>query len=218
MKTINFCYTRIFIKPLLAINQLVFGLLVAQGAVAFNEDALWLPSSYYTLTSKLILAAEKLESLPECEKVIRGSLHDSTTNEENAKFLFVCQTVDKRTFPVIAAAQTQEFTFPVPLKSKADEDDNLPENSTPIERLETRVASAWPICQEEYDRKTRYMIALTTLTKERPAPIVLPEGHISLQIDFDAQDMQGRPLSYSADCQFMPSPESEVELIIRARR
>jgi hypothetical protein len=198
-----------FHSTLMAVLSGLLLILASSASVqAVENDALWLPGSYTKLAHKLRRAALKLEATPRCDKVLRGSLHESTQGMEQAVFLLVCRDPERKTFSVLADANSLELTYMVPL------------DETKVyvgKELRKRVAAVWEDCEAKFESKTRFMRKLKRLQEGRPDPQAKATGEVGFDIDFDAQTLQGKPLLYRAHC-FSPDEETAATLKIRARK
>ncbi len=179
-------------------------------AGAFEDSALWLPASYQKLAPELRQAAKKLEATETCDKVLRGYLHDSSRSVDDAVFLLVCRAPDRKTFSVLADAQSLELKYPLAVKKKAEQ---------PVAvDVKKRVDTVWAECQALYKTKTKFMRSLDTLTQGQPHPEVDADGSaVGFEIDFDAESLQGAALRYRAKCH-SPDDKTPAKLTIRARK
>ncbi len=192
-------------------NKLGVCLLVAvcsSPLLAFDDSALWLPVSYQALKPELRQAAQKLEAMDSCQKVLRGYLHDSSTSEDDAVFMIVCRAPDRKTHSVLVDAQSLEVQYPLAV--------DTPKQYVGAE-LQARVDKVWKACQAQYKTKTKFMRNLKTLTKAQPTPEVGEGGAVTLSIAFDAESLQGNPLHYRAKCH-SPDDKTPTKLSIVARK
>lgn len=211
MKKISYCCTLMSIVKWSLNSVFVLCLTLSGNALAFDDKSLWLPASYQKLAVQLRQSALKLEATERCDKVLRGTLHDSSQGLDQAVFLLICRDRARKTFSALADANTLELSYPFappePLIEPADI----------AQQLQTRMDAMWEPCQTLYQSKTRFMRNLTRLTKEKPVPEVSDDQVLSLNIDFDAETAQGRPLHYRAVCQ-SADDGAPVEMKIRARQ
>ncbi len=182
----------------------------SMSSTAFEDSALWLPSSYQELAPELRQAAKKLEATETCDKVLRGYLHDSSRSIEEAVFLLVCRAPDRKTFSVLADARTLELKYPLAVEKKAQQ---------PVAAdVKKRVEDVWKACQTLYKSKTKFMRNLETLTEGQPHPEVDAVAvAVGFDIDFDAESLQGSTLRYRANC-YSPDDKTPPKLTIRARK
>ena len=178
---------------------------------AFEDSALWLPTSYQNLAPELRQAAKKMELKESCEKVLRGYLHDSSHSIDDATFMIVCRSPDRKTHSVLVNAQSLEVHYPIAVEAPAE-----PERDLEAE-LKARIEVVWKACEAQYQKKTRFMRNLITLTEGRPDPVVDEDGTISFSVDFDAESLQGAALKYRAPCRSVDD-ETPPKLSILARK
>lgn len=179
---------------------------------ALNSSALWLPAAYQKLAPELRQAALKLEADERCEKVLRGSLHDSTRSLEEATFLLICRDPGRRTFSVLADANTLELEFPIAEIQLAEE-----AVKSSDEVLRERVELLRGECEQLFNQKTRFMKSLHRIDEGAPAVPEVEGEQISFFMPFDAQSLQGNPLRYEAICSSAAEAEAAT-FSIRARR
>ncbi len=189
---------------------LVIAFFLSVSSAAFEDSALWLPSSYQKLAPELRQAAKKLEATDSCDKVLRGYLHDSSRSLEEAVFLLVCRAPDRKTFSVLADAHSLELKYPLAVDKK-------PRQYLAAD-MKVRVDKVWKACQTLYKTKTKFMRNLDTLTAGQPQPEVDDfSGAVGFDIDFDAESLQGTTLKYRANC-YSPDDKTQPKLTIRARK
>ena len=191
----------------LRIPTLVLLLAMNSVAMAFDQRALWLPSSYKKLAPELRQAALKAEATDQCVKLIRASLHESTTGLDQAAFLLVCKDSNNKTFPIIADANTLDFTYLVV----------EPQGPSEEELLQERITRVWQECQVLFQQKTRLMRNMQRLSEDQPTHQLDEQNLLTMDIDFDAENIKGDPLRYRATCS-SHDQESPATIRIRSRR
>lgn len=157
------------------------------GVLALNAQSLWLPTSYQELAPSLRKMALAVEDDERCVKVLRGSLHKSS-QRQSPVFSITCRGADRRTFAVIVDGLTSEMEF---------------QGDAPVEIKgfdEKRIQAAWEKCEEYLQKKTRFMHQMKRLKQGRPTPDSSQLGAVTFVLDFDAEDLQGKPLHYRATC------------------
>ena len=195
-------------KKLCSVSVGVCLALMSIGSVAFEDSALWLPASFQKLAPELRQAAKNMEATDRCQKVLRGYLHDSSRAVDDATFMIVCRAPDRKTYSVMVNAQTLEVTYPF-----ADDGTKTYVGA----ELQARVDKVWKSCKKLYESKTKFMRNLKTLTKGQPDPQVSDTGAVTLNIDFDAESLQGSPLNYRANCH-SPDDKTDTKISIVARQ
>ncbi len=188
--------------------------LLSGGAWAVDEAVLWLPLSQQKLYPRLYQLALQLENTPRCEKVISGKLHEASQASGAMRFFFVCRDDEFRSYSVLADPHRDSFEYPLQIMP--------PERDLAAERR-ALLQFGRQQCESLFADKTRYMRELTRLT---PAlndvefdPVGSPADGWQFQVDFDAVDLQRRPLQYRALCQVreMPVESSEEDLPLQER-
>jgi hypothetical protein len=154
---------------------------------AVGAQSLWLPASYQELAPSLRQIALVVEEDERCVNVMRGTLHASSRREAPV-FTVTCRGVDRRTFAVIVDGLTSDMVFQIdkPVEIKGFD--------------EKRIEAAWQKCEEHLQKKTRFMHSMTRLQQGRPMPDSTQAGAVTFVLDFDAEDLQGKPLRYRATC------------------
>lgn len=191
---------------------LLFLAALSAPAVALNDNALWLPQAYQALAPELRQAALKLESDERCKKLLRGSLHDSTRSLDEAVFLLVCRDVNRRTFSVLADANTLQMEYPVEQIVAAEE-----EVKSSDEVLNQRVDILKVECEQLFVQKTRFMKNLRRIDESSLGAPQIDGARISFVIPFDAQSLQGNPLRYEAICA-SEEIDQQASFAIKARK
>ncbi|MBR9911858.1 MAG: hypothetical protein GYB33_16055 [Gammaproteobacteria bacterium] len=187
-------------------------LFYAAAPAALDNNALWLPAKYQKLQPKLRQAALKLEATDRCDRLLRGSLHESSQGLDGAVFLLVCRDTEFKTYAVLADANTLEFAYVKYGQSMAGLASG---DSDPL--LEERLQQLRLECDKLFDRKTRFMKNLQRFDDGQPQMTRGEEQELSLFINFDAESMQGNLLNYQATCT-STQVDSPISFTIRARK
>jgi len=168
-------------------GALVLSVCLSGKVMALNAQALWLPASYQELAPSLRKMALAVEEDERCVKVLRGSLHASSKREAPI-YNITCRGADRRTFAVIVDGLSADMEF---------------QGDAPVEIRgfdEKRIQAAWQKCEEYLQKKTRFMHNMKRLQQGRPTPDGSQLGAVTFVLDFDAEDLQGKPLRYRATC------------------
>ena len=174
------------VKPLIASLALVL-IGWTSSSAAVDADALWLPLSYQELAPALRKIALAVEADDRCTKVLRGKLHASSQRDKPI-YHITCRGSDRHTFAVKVDGLTQDMEF---------------QGAAPAEikgYSEKRIQAAWNKCEEFLQKKTRFMRNMSRLQQGRPIPDTSELGAVTLVLDFNAEDLQGKPLRYRASC------------------
>ena len=202
-------------RPLL-LNTLLMLAAGSASVAALDDEVLWLPASYQVkLAPELREAALRLEATERCERLMRGSLHDSTRGIDNAVFLLVCRDTQHKTYSVLADANTLELTYVVPPEPPAVEEEQPQPDAA--ELLRARVDALRQECEQLFVRKTRFMKKLKRVQAGSEDPQVDEQGAITIYIPFDAESLQGKPLNYAAECS-SAAPGAPASFVIKARK
>jgi len=175
----------LFKRPLWAL--LALSVCASANVFAVDAQSLWLPASYQELAPGLREIALAVEADERCVKVMRGTLHASSQRHIPV-YNITCRGADRRTFAVVVDGLTADMEF---------------QGDAPVEIKgfdEKRIQAAWQKCEVFLQKKTRFMHSMKRLQQGRPAPDSSQLGAVTFILDFDAEDLQGKPLHYRATC------------------
>jgi len=167
--------------------MLALSVCASASVFAVGALSLWLPASYQDLAPGLRKMALAVEGDERCVKVVRGTLHASS-QRQTPVYNITCRGADRRTFAVIVDGLTAEMKFQGDAPAVIRGFD------------EKRIQAAWQKCEEYLQKKTRFMHNMKRLQQGRPTPDSTHVGAVTFLLDFDAEDLQGKPLQYRATC------------------
>lgn len=206
-------------------NKVFFALLllcsVNPTTIALDEKRLWLPTRYQTLFLKLKEAAFAAEAIDRCVTVLRGTLDVEQSTPDHPMYRILCRDPDNRSYTEMVDGLTMEtLTTPKVVEVEPTPEElerqRLMEEARKAAEEAQRKATFWEICQGRILSRTSLMLNLTWLTEGRPEPNPWSEEEAVFTVDFDAENMWGKPLNYRAICTIR-SPE-DVDLKVKKRR
>lgn len=152
-----------------------------------NDLDLWLPSTYRDLMPQLRKAALAVEATEECEKVMQAGLYEPSRKAEVPQFRLLCRDASRRSYAILVDSNTLDMTFPGRKPAAKGFSSKV-------------IASSWRNCEEQLQRKTRYMKNMVLLTQGMPEPDTSEPEKLKLVVDFDAESVQRQALHYRATC------------------
>lgn len=170
--------------------------------LAVEDLDLWLPASARDLMPQLRKAALAVEATEECAKLMQAGLYEASRKAEVPLFLMLCRDADRRSYAVLVNSQTLDMTFPGRKPAPKGFSNKI-------------IASNWRNCQDQLQRKTRYMKNMVLLTQGMPEPDSSEPDKLTLAVDFDAESLQRQPLHYRATC--VITHDKPAQLIIKGR-
>lgn len=199
--------TRTAFSRLATLLALCLPLAWAAPALALRDEVLWLPALYQQqLAPRLRQAALALEATERCERLLRGSLHDSSTGVEDAVFQLLCRDPQGISFAVLVDAATLQATYPT---GSPDAVAEAPAAALP----QARLLEVEESCGLLFERETRFMNDLQRLPA---AATEVDAGTVRVRIPFDAASPQGARLHYEALCE--AADGEAAGLVIQPRR
>lgn len=191
-------------------------------AFALDSQRLWLPIRYQTLYLPLVRAAETAEALDRCVTVMEGTIDLEQSRPEHPIYRILCRQESGRTYNEMvdglsfATLTTRQIVEPE-LTPEEQELLRQQEEERRLAEIASRKAEAWKICRQSLLERTRLMQELQWLVdvESLVEPALFSDELAHFVVDFDARDMMGEALHYTAECSYGPE---NTEVLLRRRQ
>jgi hypothetical protein len=182
----------------------IAGLVVCQ-AYALDESRLWLAKNHEKLYLDLRAAAKSAEALERCVTVLRGTLDLEQSAPDHPIFRIQCRQENGRTYNEMVDGLSKEtLTTKLEKPKELSEEDIAAQKQIFLDR-----------CMQLFEAKTSLFKALK-LKEGKPEPESFTMQEAKYYLDFDAENVEGQPLSYRTIC--MVTGDLPPEIHIRKRR
>ena len=184
---------------------------------ALDASRLWLPKHYQKYYLDLVQAAEAAEALERCTTVLEGTLDREQSLPDYPIYRILCRQGNGRSYNEMVDGKS--FTplttiIEVPTELTQAEKALLQQQEEERKRaeLEQQKAEAWQVCDAHLRERVQLMIDPVFLTATQPEPQSVTEHTVTFLVDFDAKNVWGKPLKYSAQCIYRPDQLVNVKI------
>lgn len=182
-------------------------LLLYVPAAALDERRLWLPVRYQSLYLPLVKAAQRAEALDRCVTVMEGTMDIEQSRPGHPIFRILCRQPNGHTYNEMVDGLTfTTLTTPAVVERELTQEEQellrQQEQARRQAEIAARKTEAWEFCRRKLVYSTRMMLSLQWLVdlEGLPEPEVFEEDNIRFRADFDARNMQGELLHFTAEC------------------
>ncbi|WP_045860808.1 hypothetical protein [Teredinibacter purpureus] len=200
-------------RKILSSYALLFLFALSINASSLDESRLWLPVKYhpyYLDLKESALAAEKLEV---CTEVLRGTLDREQSKPERPIYRILCRRPDGLSYNEMVDGLTKKTLTTIVRENTEPTEQELEEKRRISEQIKQGFRIA---CEEEFNRKTEFMINLTLQTAHDTEPVYFDEKTAIFITEFDAKGISGEKLKYRSQCEV--GEGQPVRLSIKPRK
>lgn len=196
-------------------------LLVALPSHSVDKSRLWLAISDQKYYLRLIQAAEAAESLARCTEVVEATLDSGQSRPGHPIFRILCLQPSGRSYnEMVDGLSFETLTTPKPVvvELTPEEQQRLVEleRLRELKAIEDRKDKLWQSCERALIEKTRMMIDIEWLQKDRPELDHFDDEGARFSSHFNARSLMGEPLRYTAVCDVTDEEVKSVSLGRRA--
>jgi hypothetical protein len=184
----------------------VSAFILCGNAYALDESRLWLPTKYERHYLDLRDSALAAEALERCVSVLSGTIDLQQSREQQPIFRIQCRQENGRTYNEMVDGNTKKtlttvIQEPQELTPEELEQLRLEQERRRQEEREAKRLALFQVCQQRYQEKTRLFQSLQQLNEGKETQeFDEQKGRAKFYFDFDAVDMEGKPLEYRATC------------------
>lgn len=180
-----------------------------------DPDRLWLPKSYASHWAALRTVADQAASSETCKKVLKGELARGKSTADHPVFGITCLGGDNRSFVVLYDGLSQKALVPMDEAEEAASNDEV---------LSVRESYLYAHCLATWEVELAMMSNLSWLDsiEDTRANRVESEEVDGREItrfyferNFDATDVAGAPLAYTALCEGESSSSAQIRIAPR---
>lgn len=189
-----------------SLSALVAASLICSEANGLDESRLWLPTKYERHYLDLRDSALAAEALDRCVSVVSGTVDLQRSREQALIFRIQCRQENGRTYNEMVDGNTKKTLTTVIEEPKALTPEELEQLRLDEERRlqEAREAQRlvlFQACLERFQSKTQLFEGLKLLNEGSETQEFDEEKNkAKFYFDFDAVDMDNKPLQYRAVC------------------
>jgi hypothetical protein len=189
-----------------SLSALLVTSLISGHAYSLDESRLWLPTKYERHYLDLRDSALAAEALDRCVSVVSGTVDLQRSREQALIFRIQCRQENGRTYNEMVDGNTKKtlttvIEEPKELSPEELEQLRLEEEQRLQEEREAKRLVLFEACRERYLSKTQLFEGLKQLNEGAETQEFDEEKNkAKFYFEFDAVDMDGRPLQYRAVC------------------